>query len=250
MIDFMSWKYKEIYNPTMKGSRANGCKLEHRVVAAQVIGRELMDKEVVHHKDRDRTNNSPDNLMVFKTSSDHARFHSGQYSELICNDGIYECIELSYNKICPYCKEKFTTKDNRKVFCSRECSILSQRTVERPDKDKLLKLLKEKSFVDVGKMYGVSDNTIRKWCRGYDILNEVIKYKKKIIELNKQLRKPKGVLISKPILQYSKEGQFIKEYPSAMEAARQMGSEQYMPNISRCANGKRKTANKYVWRWK
>lgn len=56
--------------------------------------------------------------------------------------------------------------------------------------------------------------------------------------------------MSKPILQYNKEGQFIKEYSSAMEAARQMGGEQYMPNISRCANGKRKTANKYIWRWK
>lgn len=55
---------------------------------------------------------------------------------------------------------------------------------------------------------------------------------------------------SKPIFQYTKDGKFIKEYPSAMEAARQIGGEQYMPNISRCANGKRKTANKYVWRWK
>ena len=55
---------------------------------------------------------------------------------------------------------------------------------------------------------------------------------------------------AREIVQYDKKGNFIKEYPSAMEAARQMGSENYMPNISRCANGKRKTANKYVWRWK
>ena len=59
-----------------------------------------------------------------------------------------------------------------------------------------------------------------------------------------------AIKMSKPVLQYTKEGQFVKEYPSAMEAARQMGSENYMPNISRCANGKRKTANKYIWRWK
>ena len=55
---------------------------------------------------------------------------------------------------------------------------------------------------------------------------------------------------SKKIIQYDKRGNFIKEYPSAMEAARQIGSENYMPNISRCANGKRKTANGYIWEWK
>lgn len=46
------------------------------------------------------------------------------------------------------------------------------------------------------------------------------------------------------------DSKFIKEYPSAMEAARQIGGENYMPNISRCANGKRKTANGYIWEWK
>lgn len=55
---------------------------------------------------------------------------------------------------------------------------------------------------------------------------------------------------SKPILQYTKNRDFVKEYPSATEAARQMGGENYMPNISRCANGKRKTANGFIWMWK
>lgn len=246
----MNWGYKEIYNPTSKNSRTNGCELEHRIVATRILGRELTNKEVVHHKDKDKTNNSPGNLMIFKTSSDHARFHSGQYSKLICDNGVYECIELFYDKICPYCKESFTTRDKRKIFCSRKCSDLFHRIVKRPDRDKLLNLLKEKSFVEVGKIYNVTDNTIRKWCRAYNILEEITDYKKKIVELNKRSREPKGVLISKPILQYTKEGQFIKEYISATEAARQMGNENYMSNISRCANGKRKTANKYVWKWK
>lgn len=246
----MGWKYKEIYTPTSKASRANGCILQHRVVAAQIIGRELTEEEVVHHKDGDKTNNKLDNLMVFKTSSDHMRFHSGQYAKLICNDGVYECTELSYDKICLYCKKNFITKDKRKIFCSKECSGLSRRIAERPTKDELLLLLKENSFVDISKKYNVTDNTIRKWCKSYNILNEIRDYKMDVVKQNKQLRVPKGIEIKKPILQYTKEGQFVKEYPSAMEAARQMGSENYMPNISRCANGKRKTANKYIWRWK
>mgnify|MGYP003498005567 CR=1 FL=1 len=36
-------------------------------------------------------------------------------------------------------------------------------------KDDLFELLCNNSFVDVGKMFGVSDNTIRKWCDRYNI---------------------------------------------------------------------------------
>ena len=56
--------------------------------------------------------------------------------------------------------------------------------------------------------------------------------------------------LNKPILQYTKQGDFVKEYSSAMEAARALGNINYGPNIIRCANGKRKTANKYIWVWK
>lgn len=49
---------------------------------------------------------------------------------------------------------------------------------------------------------------------------------------------------------YTKNGDFIKEYPSSMEAARNLGNLNYNPNIVRCANEKRKTANGYIWRWK
>ena len=37
-------------------------------------------------------------------------------------------------------------------------------------------LIKNKTFVQIGKDYGVSDNTIRKWCKGYGL-----PYKKKDI---------------------------------------------------------------------
>ena len=51
---------------------------------------------------------------------------------------------------------------------------------------------------------------------------------------------------SKPILQYDRNGNFIKEYPSAEEAYRQTGIR-YTDDV---ANGKRKTAGKYVWKWR
>lgn len=47
----------------------------HRVVAEQKIGRALSPGEVVHHKDGNKRNNSPDNLEVLKSQAEHARLH-------------------------------------------------------------------------------------------------------------------------------------------------------------------------------
>lgn len=47
----------------------------HRIVAEQKLGRELREGEVVHHIDRNKFNNSPENLMVFKSQAGHARWH-------------------------------------------------------------------------------------------------------------------------------------------------------------------------------
>lgn len=53
---------------------------------------------------------------------------------------------------------------------------------------------------------------------------------------------------SKTIVQYSINGEFIKEWPSSMEIQRVLG---YLnSNISRCCRGDRKTAYKFIWKYK
>lgn len=106
------------------------------------------------------------------------------------------------------------------------------------DYDEIIKAyLMRHNATEVAKTFGCSTDSVYKIMRVNDIPT-----------LNKgEATREKT---SKKIIQYDKRGNFIREYPSAMEAARQMGSENYMPNISRCANGKRKTANGYIWKWK
>ena len=50
-------------------------KLVHREAAEDKLGRSLRRGEVVHHKDRDKQNNSEDNLWVFKNQAAHDRAH-------------------------------------------------------------------------------------------------------------------------------------------------------------------------------
>jgi hypothetical protein len=48
---------------------------EHRVVMEQVLGRDLLPSEVVHHINGLCWDNRPDNLVVFASHSEHAKFH-------------------------------------------------------------------------------------------------------------------------------------------------------------------------------
>ena len=53
---------------------------------------------------------------------------------------------------------------------------------------------------------------------------------------------------SKPIIQFSKDGEFIAEYSSLMEAEHQTGC--YHGNICKCCKGKLKSIGGYIWRYK
>lgn len=47
----------------------------HRIVAEQMLGRSLRPGEVVHHINEDKRDNRPENLMVFPSQTEHARWH-------------------------------------------------------------------------------------------------------------------------------------------------------------------------------
>jgi hypothetical protein len=49
--------------------------LEHRAVMEKILDRKLTEKEVVHHKDGNKSNNSPENLELYASNGDHLREH-------------------------------------------------------------------------------------------------------------------------------------------------------------------------------
>ena len=69
--------YVLIYQPTHPNADNNGYIYEHRLVMEGILGRYLTKKEVIHHTNRIRNDNKPENLMLFSSFTKHMTFHKG-----------------------------------------------------------------------------------------------------------------------------------------------------------------------------
>lgn len=65
--------YRLIHAPDHPFANSNGYVREHRLVMEEVLQRYLTPLEVVHHKDGNKLNNSPENLELFDKNADHLR---------------------------------------------------------------------------------------------------------------------------------------------------------------------------------
>lgn len=65
--------YKVVYTPGHIRADQRGYVREHLLIMEKKIGRPVEKTESVHHIDGDKLNNSPDNLELFKSHSDHLR---------------------------------------------------------------------------------------------------------------------------------------------------------------------------------
>lgn len=77
-----------------------------------------------------------------------------------------------------FCKECGCqiTKDADTHMC-HSCYSKTIRKVERPSKEELEKLLRQYNFSRVGRIFGVSDQAIRKWCKNYGMSTKAKDYK-------------------------------------------------------------------------
>jgi HNH endonuclease len=160
--------YKMIYLPSHHRAGKDGMVYEHIYLAEQYIGRKILLEEDVHHIDEDRSNNSRENLLVFKTHEDHSRFHKTGIM-VLTEDGTYISPKQIEIRVCKHCEKDYEYYKNGETYCSKECASKDSRKSERPSKEKLEILIKTIPFVEIGRLYGVSDNAIRKWCKSYEL---------------------------------------------------------------------------------
>jgi len=102
----------------------------------------------------------------------------------VSNDNRIENLRL----VCPQCNSQLDTtngKNRRKKHNCLKCGVVVSRLSsycnrcspgrirvkleDRPSKEELSRMVKEIPMTRIGKRYGVSDNAIKKWCKGYGI---------------------------------------------------------------------------------
>lgn len=88
--------------------------------------------------------------------------------DLCLNNNIPQCVKVGIFKT-PKTYERKDRNERGLTVLQEEQHFKQRKVVERPSCETLLRDIYEMSFVKVGEKYGVSDNTIRKWCKYYKL---------------------------------------------------------------------------------
>lgn len=114
----------------------------------------------IHHKDGNYLNNSKNNLQVLCPNC-----HSLTSNYKALNKSGREGRSQSRKNYCIDCKKEISAGAIR----CRECSDKNRVTEKPITREELKQLIRFKPFTEIGKLYNVSDNAIRKWCAGYNL---------------------------------------------------------------------------------
>lgn len=109
----------------------------------------------LHHIDGNHFNNDLDNLQLLCPNC-HSFTDNFRGKRNKKNKTEHKCKECG----------KDISRWSNSGLCS-DCTKKKQRKVERPSLEELERLLSNNTYVAIGKMFNVSDNTIRKWIKNY-----------------------------------------------------------------------------------
>lgn len=125
----------------------------------------------LHHKNCNHYDNELSNLMILCPNC-----HSIQEDHSGANVGKFYIVDKKDNFIkknfCVDCGKEISEKAKRCKSCAGKEKNKEQINL-RPSREELKALIRNTPFLQIGKKYNVSDNTIRKWCLNYNLPHRV-----------------------------------------------------------------------------
>jgi hypothetical protein len=146
--------YRYIYVPTHPNADNDGYLPEHVYKNEKNTGCYLKTNQTVVHLDGNTINNESDNLAVVYGNSNYFSIY-----------GKGKCDKSYIPRECKHCRIHL---DNNHNYCSPDCYAIASKK-NRPSKEELINLLENNSFTALGKLFCVSGNAVKKWCKSYDI---------------------------------------------------------------------------------
>ena len=115
---------------------------------------------------------------ILLCSNCHREVHNGLYdSSMLKTSFNEELAEIERRKndkrktikiyYCKECGSRLSGK-TKNMLCP-SCFYKTKRKCTRPNRDELKSLIRKYSFVKIGNMFGVTDNSVKKWCDDYSL---------------------------------------------------------------------------------
>lgn len=150
-----------------------------------------------------------------------------------------------FQKKCERCGKPISYKSQQCTSCYNET-----RRKPLPSRDILKQLIYTKTFTDIGKMFDVSINTVKRWCQQYDLPYKYRQIHKKEIDIPKSKNKA-------PVKATSLIDNSIYIFQSISEATNWLIEQKHIQtksngirsHISEVCKGKRKTAYNFLWEY-
>lgn len=77
---------------------------------------------------------------------------------------------MIFEYTCHMCENPYKTTSRKQKYCSPKCSHIGSHRVEHPSKDQLKQEIYKTSWCALGRKYGVSNNTVKKWAIQYNLI--------------------------------------------------------------------------------
>jgi hypothetical protein len=166
------------------GANTRGYAYEHRVVMEIKLGRYLSKDEHVHHINHCRWDNRPENLMVV-SNKDHGKITQSEIavgyemSTVENTDFSEEIMEyLNTHGVLRYKRTKKPQKPKQLIEYiehvdgkPKRLSAFQKYKSNKPSKEILEELVAQYPVAHISKLFNVTDNSVKKWCKSYNIPN-------------------------------------------------------------------------------